>query len=301
MDLDEAADRLYALAPAQFTAERDALARAAKDAGDGGLSRDIGKLRRPTVSAWAVNQGSRAHAAEIGELLDLGARLREAWQDQDADTLAELTRTRGPLTTRLARLIRDLATQAGQPLSGSAPTEIEQTLDAATVDVEAADLVRQGRLSRPLNYSGFTPAPAPTTPRKPRASDDHGSSQARVKRGRSEEEVAKERREQEDRRREQLAKTAAEAERAASDAERDHAEWAAELESATRSHDRLAARVEDLTRELAAARKELAAAEHRQEIAGRDEQRARRTASSARQKARDAAALIADQPSSSAT
>src|SRR5262249_20323608 len=112
VDLDEVADRLYALSPDRFVAERDAAARTAKDAGDAGLARGIGGLRRPTVSAWAVNQVARARPDDLAELLDLGEDLRQAWSEQDAERLTALTGRRGPLRTRLARLVREHAAQA---------------------------------------------------------------------------------------------------------------------------------------------------------------------------------------------
>ncbi|MER7616708.1 hypothetical protein, partial [Nonomuraea wenchangensis] len=80
MDLDEVADRLYGLSPPEFTAARTAEARAARDAGDAGLAREIARLRKPTVSAAAVNRAARAHPGEVAELLEVGERLRAAWQ-----------------------------------------------------------------------------------------------------------------------------------------------------------------------------------------------------------------------------
>ncbi|TDD27610.1 hypothetical protein E1286_47195, partial [Nonomuraea terrae] len=154
MDLDEVADRLYALPPSEFTAARTAEARAAKEAGDVRLSREIAKLRKPTVSAWAVNRLAREHADELAELLDVGERLRAAWEEQDAGRLAELTQRRGDVTARVGRLAR----QSGD-LSAAAGTEVDQTLDAAVVDAGAAEEVRRGRLAKPLHYSGFAPAP----------------------------------------------------------------------------------------------------------------------------------------------
>ena len=43
------------VAPAQFIAQRAALAGAAKQAGDQAAAKAIGELRRPTQSAWTVN------------------------------------------------------------------------------------------------------------------------------------------------------------------------------------------------------------------------------------------------------
>ncbi|WP_431922597.1 hypothetical protein [Nonomuraea jabiensis] len=244
MDLDEVAGRLYALPPSEFTAAREAEARAAKDAGEAGLAREIAKLRKPTVSAWAVNRVAREHPDELAELLDVGERLRAAWQEQDADELAELTRRRAGVMGKVGRLVR----QAGG-LSSAAAAEVDQTLESAIVDADAAGQVRRGRLAKPLSYSGFAPAPVPRErpARRPSAEDE-----------------AKKREEAEARR----AKEREEAEAA-------HREWQAALESAVREHDERAERVAELERKLAKARKRLTESEQRLEVARREERHAR--------------------------
>jgi hypothetical protein len=251
VDLDEVADRLYGVPPPEFTAARAEEARAAKEAGDVRLSREIAKLRKPTVSAWAVNRLSREHPDELRELLEVGERLRAAWREQDADALAELARLRGEVTAKVGRLAR----RAGD-LSAAAATEVDQTLDAALVDGEAAEEVRRGRLAKPLRYSGFAPAPV-TRERPPR----------RKKSGGDEADTAEEAR----RREEETARKAKERE----EAEAAHREWAAQLETAQKEHDERAGKVARLERKLAKARKKLEDARQRLEVARREERHAR--------------------------
>ncbi|MED7923439.1 hypothetical protein SMD20_04325 [Nonomuraea sp. LP-02] len=296
MDLDEVADRLYALPPPEFTAARTAEARAAKDAGDARLAREIAKLRKPTVSAAAINRVARAHPGEVAELLEVGERLRAAWQEQDPGALAELTRRRGEVTGRLGRLVR----QEGE-LSGAAAAEVEQTLDAAVVDAGAAEQVRRGRLARPLAYSGFAPAPTPrerpvkkTRPgeqaggkkkpapeqgqraggkRKPAPEDEAAAARTREEdeataaRTREEEEAAAARAREE---------AAAAKARERAEAEAAHREWQEAVESAQRDFDERAAKVERLERKLAKARAGLDDSGHRLEVARREERHARR-------------------------
>ncbi|MEV4570812.1 hypothetical protein AB0K12_44270 [Nonomuraea sp. NPDC049419] len=252
MDLDEVADRLYAVPPPEFTAARAEAARAAKEAGDGGLAKEIAKLRKPTVSAWAVNRLSREHPAELDELLEVGERLRAAWQEQDADELAGLTRLRGEVSAKVGRLAR----QAGD-LSAAAATEVDQTLDAALVDEEAAAEVRRGRLAKPLQYSGFAPAPV-TRPRPSRATKkgDAGGADEAAEARRREEEAARKAKEREE-------------------AEAAHREWLATLESAQREYDERAEKVERLERKLAKARGKLDDARQRLEVTKREERHAR--------------------------
>ncbi|GII32043.1 hypothetical protein [Planotetraspora mira] len=299
MDLDAAADRLYGLAPGEFVAARDALAKEAKTAGDAALARQISALRRPTVVGWAVNQAARRHPEELDEFLDVGARLREAWRRQDAEALAALTQERSAATARLARLIRQDAEADGQPLSGTAGTEIEQTLDAAVVDETASDQVRQGRLARGLSYSGFAPAPVVRPVRaRPAEAGAGAPSSGRRAGGPPREKAAKERaaREKAERERKEREKAAADARNAAAEAGEGHSSWEAELAEAVGEHDRLADRVAELSGELAAAKDRQAVARHRLDVARREEDRARRAAESARLRADRAEAALRDLP-----
>ncbi|MEV4371627.1 hypothetical protein AB0J71_31470 [Nonomuraea sp. NPDC049637] len=274
MDLDEVAGRLYAVPPAEFTAARAAEVRAAKEAGDVRLSRDIAKLRKPTVSAWAVNRLAREHPAELAELLGVGERLRAAWQAQDAEALAELTRARGEATARVARLAR----QAGG-LSAAAASEVDQTLDAAVVDDGAADQVRAGRLAKPLSYSGFAPALA-TTPSAAPSGGPRPDSRGRGRAGKDTAAEARTRAEAEARqaREAKEAKEAREARKAKerAEAEAAHREWAEALESVTRDYDERAEKVARLERKLAKARKRLEEVRQRLEVTRREERHARR-------------------------
>ncbi|GAA4592670.1 hypothetical protein GCM10023194_55020 [Planotetraspora phitsanulokensis] len=305
MDLDAAGDRLYGLAPGEFVAARDALAKEAKTAGDAALSRRIAALRRPTVVGWAVNQAARRHLEELDELLDVGGRLREAWRRQDAEALAALTQERSAATARLARLIRQDAEAAGQPLSGTAGTEIEQTLDAAVVDETASEQVREGRLVRGLSYSGFAPAPV-LRPVREAATPTGGGVPSRGRqaappsgeRRRGDGEAAKERaaRQKAERERREREKAAADARDAAARADEGLSSWEAELAEAVQDHDRLAEEVAELSGRLATAKDRQATARHRLDVARREESRSRRAAESARLRAARAEAALTDVP-----
>ncbi|HMC79045.1 MAG TPA: hypothetical protein VKO35_00670, partial [Acidimicrobiia bacterium] len=90
---EEALDRLYAAPPDRFTAERDALAKSLK-ATDKAAAAAVKALRRPPVTAWALNQVSRDHAADLSALFDADAELsRSQREGAGRDALA-----RGHLT-----------------------------------------------------------------------------------------------------------------------------------------------------------------------------------------------------------
>ncbi len=112
-DLAQVADELYALAPAEFRSARDERADQARAAGDRGLADAIKKLRRPTVSAWLVNQLARQAADQIEELLELGEQLRQAQQSMAADQLRQLSAQRRRKVVAVTEVQRPGRTRGG--------------------------------------------------------------------------------------------------------------------------------------------------------------------------------------------
>jgi hypothetical protein len=155
MTFGQVADELYRLPPAEFTAARDERARRARAAGDRGLSDDIARLRRPTVSAWLVNMLARHAADQIAALVELGAALREAQQAGAADRLREGSAQRRQAVAALTREAKRLAATSGRAASGHVEREVEATLEAALADPAAATVVRSGRLTTALVYAGL--------------------------------------------------------------------------------------------------------------------------------------------------
>lgn len=151
-DLDAIATELAALPLAEFTAARDARAKAVDDAA---LAAAIRSLRKPSPAAWLTNLLVRERPTEVTQLLALGADLREAQQNLDARELAALTKERRSLVTVIAGLAGDLARERGVRVSPAVTEELAQTLLAALADAAAADAVASGRLVRSLAVVGF--------------------------------------------------------------------------------------------------------------------------------------------------
>jgi len=78
-DTDVVADavgELYGAAPHEFISRRATLAARARSAGDQRAARQITALRKPTQSAWVVNQLARTATDAVTRLTELGAELR---------------------------------------------------------------------------------------------------------------------------------------------------------------------------------------------------------------------------------
>ncbi|MDQ1723300.1 MAG: hypothetical protein QOG52_328 [Frankiaceae bacterium] len=144
-------DQLFTLAPEEFIAARDALAKASP-APD---RVRVKALRRPTVGAWLVNQLVRARREAVEDLLTLGAELRRAQQAGRADVLRSLGSDRRALTDELVAAAADLATQAGRTVTADLLAAVSSSLDAAVADAGLAEQLRRATLTEPLSYAGF--------------------------------------------------------------------------------------------------------------------------------------------------
>ncbi len=155
--LETALDELYGLDPSEFTARRDARATEARKEGDRELAAAVKALRRPSAAASTVNMMARSRADEVGRLIDLGARLREAQAALSGDELRALGRQRQQVVAGLAHEARRLAREAGHPISEATAREVEATFEAALADAAAGEAVRAGRLVRALEHRGMDP------------------------------------------------------------------------------------------------------------------------------------------------
>ena len=152
-EIEERIDALYALPLDRFTPERDALAKELQAAGDPEAAKRIKALRKPVVSAWTLNALAREDPDGIRELLDLGTRLRDAQRralsGADVEALRDATDERRRVVGRLARKAAAILERAGTS-AGSHEDDLASTLDAAAVDEDSGELLRSGRLTKPL-------------------------------------------------------------------------------------------------------------------------------------------------------
>lgn len=166
--MDEVADELYSLPPAEFTARRDELAREVAESGDKDASKLIKKLRKPSVSAWLTNMLVRHHPDEAAEVTEVGEALRGAQATLSGDELRDLTARRRQLVDRMVPLARALAAELGHPASEGALQELQGTVQAALVGEDAGRAFAEGRLTKALqpestfSWALSAPATAPT-------------------------------------------------------------------------------------------------------------------------------------------
>lgn len=308
MNLDDAADELYALPIDEFVEARNALAKRLKSEGDGDVAARVKALRKPTVAAWLTNQLARRHGDEVAALAELGGRMRKAMSAMDGAALRELTAERKKQVDALLKAARKVAKDAGQKAGPDLIESVAASLDAAIADPRAAELLRAAHLSHGLEHVGFGAAeddgePAEVislsdarvargqrleTTRRPRASSS-GEAEEEAAAPEPAEEPADE--EPADEGGDDVARAERELEQAESavDAAEEQVDDAeAALDEQRQRLERAQATAERLTEELAAARRELEQARDDVGSAEDDVEAARKASEAARRRRREA-------------
>jgi hypothetical protein len=276
-DITSIANDLYALTPAEFTAERN---RRARDAGD--LSGQVRELPKPSAAAWGVNVFARLRADELTQLIELGELLRAAQDDADSNALQQLSKQRRALVAAMAREAASVAGERGAPVNAAAIMQIEQTLQAAMFDADAAAAVASGRLIRSLTSDGVEPV------------DLEGAVAGLLEGVRlpvraAPIDLAAKRREVASRKADE-----AEQDSAAAQAEASDARTAAD--AATARHENLEAEIDDLRQQLEDMQREASAARKAASTLERDADAKQRVADRAAARAEEARAALNDLP-----
>ncbi len=244
---------LYSVPPNEFMAKRSELADAARKRGDAAAAQAIGKLRKPTVSAYLVNALVHDDTSVVDELSALGDRMRAAQDALDAGVLRELTTERRKLVDTLTARALKKAERTDPP--AALRDEVSGTFDAAVADADIA--ARLGQLQRAEQWSGFGFLPT-------------GSPQLTVVRGGRDEKPAKKtsakpKMSAADKRKQQRALSSArdafaKAESTLDDANRTERQLGEQVRQLTRKLAKLQTQLDDARADLEQSRKDTAAA-----------------------------------------
>jgi hypothetical protein len=166
---ENAIDDLYGKPLDAFTAARDALARELRKDGEKAVANRVKELRKPTISAWAINQLVRRERMQIRSLLVAGEKLRSAHADllgggRPAD-VREAADAERKAISHLVSSAAEILSEAGHSASESALERVATTLRAAAVDEEGRAALERGRLTRDLDPTGFGPLELAAKPR----------------------------------------------------------------------------------------------------------------------------------------
>jgi hypothetical protein len=147
---------LYGVPPERFIEARDRLATELRAAGQDDDAAAVKKLRKPSVVAWAVNAAAREAPDEVEALLEAGEDLRRAQRKAlskaGTDDLFVATEAR----KRATRALADRAVDVLGARGATHRDRIVATLEAASLDRELGQRMREGTLERDAQpTSGF--------------------------------------------------------------------------------------------------------------------------------------------------
>jgi hypothetical protein len=207
----------------------------------------IGELKKPTVSAWLVNQLARSRELDVQRLIKAGEALEQAQRDAmsgEATDFDTARRDEGDAIRRLSEAAKEL-----QPSASTAMLDrVAKTLRAAAASSDGRALLKQGRLEEDLEPPGFEAlaglaAPASLTARKRRTAPS-------ARRPTRREETLRRRKEEADEKAERAAEEAKELERAAREAEQAAGKARRAAESARKRAGAAAAQADRIEAEL---------------------------------------------------
>lgn len=156
--IEAALDELYAAKPGDFVATRKRLAK---------KHRALAKRRKPTQTAYALNQLARRHPDAIADLVDAGRALaraqRKALRGSASGLREAIERQRTVIRERMQEVAR-LVTELG--VDEAHLPEIARALQAALVDPGVGEQLEEGHLERVPEAEGglFSLTPEDETP-----------------------------------------------------------------------------------------------------------------------------------------
>ncbi len=156
---------LYATPLDQFTAARNDLAARLEAEGNKAAAIRTKQLKKPSISAWAVNQLGRTREVDLARLLKAGEALEEAQLAVLSGKPADFEKARKEEGAAV-RMLRAAAKEVLPSASAAVLDRIDQTLRVAST-AEGRARLREGRLTEDLEPAGFeafasfqAPAPA---------------------------------------------------------------------------------------------------------------------------------------------
>lgn len=217
--LDEEIGGLYALPLEEFIGGRNALAAKLKKEKDAAGAEEVKGLRKPTPSAWAVNQLFQRERERMDELMEAGekarAALHEAITSGGAESLREAIQGARGLIEDLRQRAADFLSADGRPATQAMSDRIGTNLQSLTFSPAAAEAAERGWIETDLDPPGFEvlaglqvaagggarssaarPAPRPVKPKKkaakpervsPLPKDEEAKAPAKTKQEREEE------------------------------------------------------------------------------------------------------------------
>jgi hypothetical protein len=167
---EEEVAELYSLPLERFTAERNALARRLRGEGERERADTIGKLKKPSGSAWAVNRGVRADPKAAKRLVEAGERLeaaqKAALRREDKPELKQAMAAQQEAVENMLEAVREAL--GSEQASAATIDRARETLRAVASDEELRAEFATARVAADREAVGFGGAAPEVAPRAPK-------------------------------------------------------------------------------------------------------------------------------------
>lgn len=168
-DLPREAERLLAIAPDEFVAERKALAKKLRDDGRAEEAAAVEALRKPTAVVFAVNRAARDRSKAAQAAAGAASRVKESQLGGDADSFRAALGDLDDALDMLADVAVAHVAPSGKSASEAMRRRVRDLLRSAVADDDARNALARGALTEELDAPGFSPfagMPVPKTSRK---------------------------------------------------------------------------------------------------------------------------------------
>jgi hypothetical protein len=197
--MDAALDRVFGAPLEDFVSERNAVAKELSTAGEEDEAAEVKALKKPSVSAWALNQGVRADRKASKAVL-AAAKALEAAQDEalqgEAAGLRKAQEKQQQTVDAMLEVVEGAV--SGRELSPAMLDRVRETLRAIPGDDELRAEFEEGRVTRDRQAVGFTGGIAdvssrPTRKRAAKSTPRKRGAERRLARAQKDHETARER------------------------------------------------------------------------------------------------------------
>jgi hypothetical protein len=139
---------LYEVEPDRFVEARDRLAKELRAGGRDDDAAAVKKLRKPSVVAWSLNAAAREGPDDVAALLEAGEELRRAQRKALSKAGTEDLFAATEARKRAVRAVADRAIDALGGRGEAHRDRIVSTMEAASLDRELGQRLREGTLDR---------------------------------------------------------------------------------------------------------------------------------------------------------
>ena len=177
--IPEEAERLLAVAPERFVAERKELATKLREDGRADEAAAVAALRKPSAVVSAVNRAARDRPKAAQAAADAAIGVRDAQASGDAKAFSKAVAELDQALDMLAQVALAHVAPRGKTPSEAMRRRLRDLLRSAVADEDARHQLLRGALAEEVESSGFAAYAGMTVAPKPRGLSKEASGESR--------------------------------------------------------------------------------------------------------------------------